>query len=130
MREHGGALDYDLMTMTTYTLDDVGGRLQMRSLAHFLRYLPPDSQTMRALSPEDGERVLWMGGSVNAQLLAMLVNELRGMQWLYTRVNSKGSVRRPSALETPWTRGDEGVVRYGHGAIPIAEFDDWFDRKE
>ena len=130
MREHGEALDYDLMTMTTYTLDDVGGRLSMRSLAHFLRFLPPSSQVMRELNPDDGERVLWMGGAVNSQLIALLVNELRSMEYLFAKANSKGSVRRPTMLETPWTDGDEDVVRYGSDPIPIADFDEWFDRKE
>ena len=119
------------MTMTTYTLDDVGGRLPVRSLAHFVRHLPPESATMRELSPEDGERLMWMRGMATAQLVAILINEVRGMQWIYSKAHSNGSVRRPQPFPTPWATPEEtGVRRIGSDPITIAEFDEWFDRKE
>lgn len=131
LHDHGGALDYDLMTRTAYTLDDVGGRLQVRSLAHFLQHLPPESATVRALRPDDEERVAWETGRVETQLLAILIDELRGMQWMYAKANSKGTVTRPKAFPTPWSDGDEtGVTRYGSDPIPVGEFDAWFDRED
>ena len=78
--DHGGALDYDLMTRTAYTLEDVGGRLRMRSLSHFLQYLPPDSATMRELNPEDAEKVAWSMGRVDSQILAAIVDEVRALR--------------------------------------------------
>lgn len=130
MHDHGGALDYDLMTMTQYTLDDVGGRLSTGALAHFVKHLPPSSETKRALSPEDAEKVAWMDGDVTSQLVAILIDELRGMQWLYAKSNSKGSVRRPKPFETPWNDGEGyGERRIGSDPITIAEFDAWFDGK-
>ena len=127
MHDHGGALDYDLMTMTAYTLDDVGGRLPVGSLAHFVQNLPPSSATMRALFPADADKVAWAEGRATAQLLAVLVDELRGMQWLYASRNSRGSVRRPHPFETPWSEGTRGEKRIGSAPVTIAEFDRWFD---
>ena len=119
------------MTMTEYTLDDVGGRLPVRSLAHFARHLPPSSATMRELRPEDEARVAWMEGAATAQLLAILIDEVRGMEWMYGKAHSKGSLRRPKPFETPWRNGEEaGVRRIGSAPIRIADFDEWFDRKE
>ena len=130
MHDHGGALDYDLMTMTAYVLGDVGGRLPVGSLAHFVRHLPPDSATMRELHPEDADKVAWERGDVTAQLVACALDELRGMQWLYSSAHSRGTVRRPRPFGTPWDTGEErGVRRYGSGAISVAEFDEWFDRE-
>ncbi|MBQ9004905.1 MAG: hypothetical protein IJ092_00880 [Atopobiaceae bacterium] len=128
MHDHGGALDYDLMTMTQYTLDDLGGRLTTGALAHFVKHLPSHSETMRALFPEDAERVAWTDGDMTAQLLALLIDEVRGMQWIYARSHSRGSVRRPQPFKTPWTEGDgRGERHIGLGPITIAEFDAWFD---
>ena len=128
VREHGGALDYDLMTMTCYTMDDVGGRLPVGSLAHFVQNLPPESATMRSLHPDDAERVAWMRGAATAQLVACLIDEVRGLQWMYASAHSRGSVRRPRQFRTPWDDGeDTGVVRMGSNPIPISEFDKWFD---
>lgn len=128
MHDHGGALDYDLMTLTAYTIDDVGGRLPVGSLAHFLQNLPPDSATMRELFPEEAERVAWMGGRATAQLVACLIDEVRGLQWLYQSAHHRGSVRRPRPIETPWTdERDSGVRRIGSEPVTIAEFDAWFD---
>lgn len=116
--------------MTKYDLRDVGGRLSMGSLAHFVRHLPPTSATMRELRPQDAERLAWVEGEANAQLLAVLIDELRGFEWLYGKSHSKGSLRRPKPLETPWTTDEErGVRRVGKGAVTIAEFDEWFDSK-
>ena len=126
--EHGGALDFDLMTMTDYTIDDVGGRLSVGSLAHFVQNLPPTSATMRALFPDEAERVLWMEGRATAQLVACLIDELRGFEWMYQSAHSNGSVMRPKRFETPWTSpGELGVRRIGSKPVTIAEFDEWFD---
>lgn len=131
VQDHGGALDYDLMTRTAYTLEDVGGRLRMRSLSHFLQYLPPDSATMRELNPEDAEKVAWSMGRVDSQILAAIVDEVRGLQWMYAKTHSKGSVQRPKAFQTPWTEGEEtGVTRYGSDPIRVGDFDAWFDRTD
>lgn len=116
------------MTMTIYTIDDVGGRLPVGSLAHFVQNLPPDSATMRALFPEEAERVAWMGGRATGQLLACLIDEVRGMQWLYQSAHSTHSVRRPRPFATPWADGREaGERRIGSDPVTIAEFDAWFD---
>lgn len=132
MADHGGALDYDLMTLTQYTIDDVGERLRMRSLANFVRHLPVTSATKIAVSGGlTREQAEWVRGDVTAQLLSVLIDELRGMEWMYQSTHSKARVRRPRRFPTPWTSDAElGVRRYGRDPIPVSEFDAWFNRKE
>ena len=125
--EHGGALDYDLMTMTIYTIDDVGGRLPVGSLAHFVRHLPPESATMRELYPDEQEKILWSKGYATAQLVAALIDELRSFEYMYAKRNSRGGVRKPVPFETPWTKPTKRVQHFGSDPIRIADFDEWFD---
>lgn len=132
MSDHGGALDYDLMTMTPYTLDDLGGRLSCRSLVHFIRHLPPTSATKREINgaPTD-EQMGWLTGNVTTQLIACLLDEVRGLQWMYQSAHSKSRVRRPKRFPTPWSTDEElGVKRYGRDPIRVADFDAWFDGKD
>lgn len=129
IERYAGAIDYDLMTRTTYTLDDLGGRLRWRSLAHFLRYLPEDSAYVRALRPQDAEALLWTEGKVTALVVADLINELRGFLYAYVKAHSKQGtfVQSPKPYKTPWTSDEElGVRRIGKGAIPVTEFDAWW----
>lgn len=131
MADHGGALDYDLMTMTRYTLDDVGGRLRVRSLAHFVRHLPPTSALMREMPGGlDAEQAAWARGDVTTQLLALIADEVRGMEWLFQCAHSRARARRPRRLVTPWTPDEElGVRRIGREAVRVADFDDWWEGK-
>lgn len=130
--DHGGALEYDLMTLTNFTLDDLGGRLSCRSLVHFIRYLPPTSATKREL---DGGltdiQTAWVSGQATAQLVACLIDEIRGLEWLYQSAHSKSRIRRPKRFPTPWSTDEElGVRRFGKDPIRVADFDAWFDSKD
>ena len=53
--DHAGALDYDLMTLTRWTLDDLGGELGWERLLHFVQNLPPTSALARAMHPDMAE---------------------------------------------------------------------------
>ena len=120
------------MTMTPYVLDDLGGRLSIGSLAHFVRHLPLTSATKLALDGGLTERQAeWVRGDVVAELLAVLVNELRAMQWMYQSANSKTRIRQPKPFVTPWNADEElGVRRFGKGAIPISGFWQWWDARD
>ena len=130
MHDHGGALDYDLMTKTRYTIDDVGERLSVRSLSHFLLNLPPDSATMRAIHPEDAERLAWSEGHANAQILAVLVDEVRELKWMYQSYSERRRHARPKPFPTPWDASSDESKRIGKGAVSVADFETWWDSKD
>lgn len=127
MQGHGGALDYDLMTMTRFTLDDLGGALSTRALLHFCKHLPPTSALARELHPENAERVAWMRGDASAQLLAVLIDEVRGLAWSYASHEERRRLPRPRRFPTPWApdTATEGT-HLGSDPMPLSEFDAWW----
>jgi len=52
--EHGKAIEYDLLTKTGYTLDDIGGTLSWSSLDSFISNLKSDSALARDLGNATG----------------------------------------------------------------------------
>lgn len=67
MRDHGDALDFDLFDRWRIRLSDVPLSIGWGAVSLFLRHLPRDSETMRALNPS----CAW---SVEAHMLANLVD--------------------------------------------------------
>lgn len=124
IEEHGAALDYDLLTMTQYTIRDVGGALPWGALLHFVQFLPRSSALSREMVPTtDTER--WADGSATAALLADLYDLLNQMN---ENLVASGSRRRASHVKPyprPWTKGT-GERRIGRDAIPVSDFEAWW----
>lgn len=101
--EHYDALNYDLMTRTKWTLEDLGFGLSFRSLLSFVTYLPHDSALYRAMNPEKAEEVLWQNTALLPQLVASVVDELRMLQFVYTQAHTKKNIRnkRPKPIPRP-----------------------------
>lgn len=132
MAEHGPALDFDLMTLTRFTLEDVGGALSWRALLHFVDGLGPTSALMRSMSPELGDMGPWLDGTVVAPLLADLIDCVNYLRWESASANvpkGKTRPRRPKPVKRPCGMGGEGEKRIGRDPIPIGEFDTWWDSK-
>lgn len=125
---HGGALEYDLVTLTGYTLDDIGGALPWRALSHFIAGLGPGSRLYRAAHPEEAEMEPWLDGSMAAALLADMYDLLNAFRWQFESSQTKRKTKRPRPYQRPWM-GDEarGIKRIGSGAVPLAAFDEWWD---
>ena len=124
IEQHGPAIDYDLMTMTNYTLRDVGGALPWGALLHFLMYLPRTSAFSREVRPTTDEE-MWANGNVTAALLADIYDAIHQLN---NNVMAKGSGRSPRAVKPykrPWAKANERHV--GKDPIPISEFEDWWE---
>ena len=116
---HGEAVEYDLITRTRYTLDDVGGELPERALLAFVRRLPMESETRAALSPDCG----W---SRTEHLLARLCEGVEQLAWIESCKGLKKSKwpPRPKRIQRPGVEPDG--KRVGRDPIPISDFDDWY----
>lgn len=116
------------MTMTAFTLDDLGGALSQRALLHFVRGLPDGSRTVAAMHPDLRERSDWAGSERVQMLLADVVDSLAGIQYTLMTAFSKNprSVPRPEPVPRPGVRGGERRT-IGAGPIPVSEFDSWWD---
>lgn len=128
IEEHGAALEYDLLTMTGYQLRDVGGALSWGALLHFAMHLPRTSALSRELVPlADEER--WTDGTLVAPLVADLIDAVNAVG---SALMAKGTGRMPRHVRPyprPWA--DDGTVTIGgaDSAIPIADFEEWWDSK-
>ena len=128
IEEHGAALEYDLLTLTGYQLRDVGGALSWGALLHFAMYLPRSSALSQELRPAtDVER--WTDGTVTAPLIADLIDTVNNVGAVLI---AKGTGRMPRHVKPyrrPWA--DDGTVTIGgaDSAIPIADFEAWWDSK-
>ena len=118
--EHGGALEYDLMTRTPYTLDDLGGRLSWRALFNFVRHVGYDSELYREINPDDELRP-WLDGSIVAALLADIFD-------LENARAHAGSRKKPKPYPRPWRR-DKTVQRIGSEPIRAGDFERWWTSK-
>lgn len=117
VRDHGQALEYDLMTRTGRTLAEYvsqgpDGRI---ALAAFLCYAPPDSMVYRETHPGD-ELPEW---ATRIKTNAILADMYDAFAAAHTR---KG--RRAKPYQRP---GDKGGRTIGRGAIPIRDFDAWWN---
>jgi len=119
--EHGEALEYDLMRMTRYTLDDLGGALPERALLAFVRHLPLESATVAETDARGG----W---SITQHLLATLIEAVEALDWHFmcSRVKSGHSKpEKPRPIPRPGVDSDAGR-RIGRDPIPVSDFDDWY----
>lgn len=120
------------MTLTRFTLDDLGRALSWRALSHFVDHLPPTSALMRELRPESAETLAWLDGSMVAPLLADLIDSVAYGRWEYLASHvpkGKRMPKEPRRLPRPWDRAEaeKGVRRVGRDPIPISEFDSWWE---
>ena len=122
---YGEAIDYDLMTRAGLTLRDWEcGRLDSRSLFRFVNHLGPDSAFYRAAHSEQAEIIAWLDGSATCALIAELIDAVR---FSANTLAFKGTGKRTPKLdpyERPWAK--RKAQRYGRGAIPISDFNEWY----
>lgn len=119
--EHGEALEYDLMRMTRYTLDDLGGALPERALLAFVRHLPLESATVAEVDDRGG----W---SMTQQLIARLIESVESLDWHFmcSRIpKGRSKPPHPKPIARPGVKRDEGQ-RIGRDPIPVQDFNDWY----
>lgn len=115
------------MTMTSYTLDDLGERLSYRALLSFLRYLPSTSMTRQQIQPDTADRVLWETERLVPQLLASLYDQIAMFRWEFASSRTKKSMNssKPKPLKRPGIEDPD--KHYGKDPIPVSEFNEWWD---
>lgn len=130
VHEFGGAIEYDLMTHTRYTLDDLGGALTWRALLNFVTHVGPQSALAKSMRPELAEMSGWLDGSMVAPLIAELIDCTNYGRWEYaTSVTpkKKKKPKEPKPVPRPWAKSRaRGEKRIGRDPIPISEFESWW----
>lgn len=124
--KHTGELEYDLMTLTGFTLDDLGERLTYRALFSFIQNLPKTSALWKATHPNDIDYALWESQEIVPQLLARLSDQISQLAWMYSSANTTKKQPKPKPLTRPGVESAKEEV-YGKDPIPISQFNDWWD---
>ena len=124
--EHTGELEYDLMTLTSFTLDDLGERLTYRALFSFINNLPKSSALWKATHPHDIDYALWESQEIVPQLLARLSDQISQLAWMYSSAHTTKKQPKPKQLTRPGVESAKEEV-YGKDPIPISQFNDWWD---
>ena len=123
--EHGGAIEYDLMTRVGETLDGIGVRIPWRAFSHFVAHLDASSAYLREVAPDAAP---WLGTERVQSMLADLVDAVRALDWHFSSANTpkgKPKPRKPNPYPRPWKK-DDGATKIGREPIPIKDFDDWW----
>lgn len=124
VEDHGEAINYDLLTRTTYQLDDVGGVLSWDSLHSFIKYLGTDSALARDLGKSTG----WEQTIKTNALLADIYDLL---QVINANLCTLGGKRAKKIKPYPRPSDkDENTRKIGKGALPIDELREWIRRKQ
>jgi hypothetical protein len=93
--------------------------LSWRDLVVILRQAPRDSAYVRATLGEDAQ---W---GLAEHLLAIGIDVLQLANWQRGNAGRKSLTPKPKPLPRPGVNRDKG--RIGHGAIPIKDFDAWWN---
>ena len=111
LREHGEAVEYDLLALGL-RLDWLGtDLLTWRDLLVVVRQAAPGSAIARAVEPE---QAAW---GLSEQLLALVADYLAWMQWAQSTDGEKGR-NRPRPIPRPGVEPD--VERSVFGSDPVA----------
>lgn len=121
--EYSEAIDYDLMTRTRYTIDDIGGALSWRSLYSFIKHLGTDSALARDLDKRTG----WESTVKTNALLADLYDLL---QVINANLVAIGGGKPKKIKPYPRPSGDEdNTKKIGKGALPLNELKEWINNR-
>lgn len=120
LREHGEAVEYDLLVLGLRRVDLGTRRLSWRDLWVIVRQSPRTSALARAIH---GVAVTW---SQDTYLLADLFDAIQAGNW--QRGRGKGG--RPKPFPRPKRADDMTTTRFGSSPLPIDEFDAWLKARE
>lgn len=116
LAEHGEAVEYDLITLGLRLRDLGTPAFTWRDLLVIVLNLPRAAALRRE---QLGDAAEW---GVLEYLMARNVEAGEGANW--QRAGGKGA--RPKPLPRPGQKSES--KRFGSGAIPISEFDDWWNQ--
>lgn len=115
------------MTRTHFTLDDLGYDLSPRVLLNFLRYLPPQAESVKAQSDKAYEVGEWSDTKLTPQLLASLIDAANMISWEIAQVNSKRNLRAkmPEPIHRPGVK--DRRKHLGSEPIKVKDFAKWWN---
>ena len=109
------------MTRTGHTLDDVPARVSYRALLSFVHKLDAYSASVHAQHPDLAQ---WLTPQQQTAILADIYDAINMLGKNMAAVHGVRA-KRPKPYPRPGKQ--KGVQKFGQGAIPISQFDDWWN---
>lgn len=129
--DHREALNYDLMTRTGAGLSSVPAFFDWADVRDFISGLGADSRLVSAMHPEIAG---WQGDEKEPMLLAHIADTLSALLYAYLCAHTEKGAKKPGKprpIPRPGVADeeDDGKRHWGgsDSAIPIADFDDWWN---
>ena len=117
-------MNYDLLTKTGFTCDDIGGALSWGALLSFIKNVGPDS----ALGREIGNTNGWETRIKTNAILADIYDLLQVINRNIVAAHSKKPVKE-KIKPYPRPGQDENKRKIGKGAMPVADLREWINKK-
>lgn len=122
--EHVEAVNYDLLTRTTYQADDVGGALTWGAFYAFVKNLGSDSALARDLGKSTGWETTLQTNTMLADIFDLLqVIHADLVFWM-----SKGKKKAKTKPYPRPGRDEDKKRRLGSGAMPFDQLREWLRR--
>lgn len=126
IQEHRGAIEYDLLTKTGHSIDDIGRSLSWDALDSFLSNIGLDSALGRELHPEEAE---WCTTTKTNKMLAEVIDLLAQINANLVAIGSHKPAKKVKPYPRPWKLDPSDGKKIGSGGLPPAELRKWFERK-
>lgn len=124
LSEHSEAVNYDLLTRTTYQVDDIGGALSWGALYSFIKNLGSDSALARDLGKSTGWETTLQTNTMLADIFDLLqVIHADLVFWM-----SKGKKKAKTKPYPRPGRDEDKKRKIGKGAMPLDQLREWLRR--
>ena len=124
LSEHSEAVNYDLLTRTTYQVDDIGGALSWGALYSFIKNLGSDSALARDLGKSTGWETTLQTNTMLADIFDLLeVIHADLVFWM-----SKGKKKKKIKPYPRPGRDEDKKRKIGKGAMPLDQLREWLRR--
>lgn len=124
--EHRGAIEYDLLTKTGHSVDDIGRVLPWDALDSFFKHLEPSSALMRELYPDAYE---WDSTTKTNKILADIFDIVAQINANVVALAEHKPAKKPKAYPRPGDKKPDEEMHFGKGALPPNELRAWFEEK-
>lgn len=126
IQEHRGAIEYDLLTKTGHSINDIGRSLSWDALDSFLSNIGLDSALARELKPDTAA---WATTFKTNAILADIMDELAQINSNLVAIGSQKPARKVKPYPRPWRQEPADGKKIGSGGLPPAELRKWFKKK-
>ena len=124
--KHDKAITFDLLTKTSYTLDDLGGELSWFALSSFIENLDTNSALARDLKKSTG----WESTLQTNVILADIFDLLQAINSNLCAIGGSKQHRKVKPYPRPFGKGDESTKKIGKDPLPLNQLKEWIKGKQ